>query len=728
MDDKNIELKIYDMSCASCAAKIEKALNDKQGINEAKVNFAIKSAFIKFDPEKLVIADVKQVIIDTGYTPEDIIKKEDANLKEEQEYQEQKKNFMLSLIFTLPIFIISMLMIEFPYKNWVLSGLSLPVIFVFGRQFYIGAFKALKKKSVNMNTLIALGTGAAFIYSLMSTVYPRAFELIGQKPEVYYETATVIISLILLGRTLEAKAKGRASRAVKELMELQPDKALVISKEGEKEVLIDDIKVGNMILVKPGEKIPLDGEIIEGSSTIDESMITGESLPAKKKVQDSIIGGTINKTGSFRFKVTKIGEDTTLSQIINLVKNMLSSKAPVQRLVDIISGYFVFTVIAIALLTLFVWLSINPPLAIITFVAVLIIACPCALGLATPTAIMVGAGLGAKNGILIKNAESLESAEKIQAITFDKTGTLTIGEPAVTDIYANIDNKRLLYYAASVEKLSEHPLALAVVKKAGNENINLVQAKDFKTLPGQGVFALVDSKEILIGSESFMKSNNIDITPFAGKIHELHTEGKTVVCVSINKQARGIMAIYDPLKPDAEDTINKLKSMDIEVIMLTGDKKVVAVSISKKLGIERFIPELMPQEKVLVVKKLQEEGKIVAMVGDGINDAPALAQANVGIAMGSGIDIAVESSDITIIKGNLGSIVKAFNLSKQTMRTLKQNLFFAFIYNVIAIPLAAGVLYPGFGILLNPMIAALAMAFSSVSVVTNSIRLSVKKL
>ncbi len=728
MDDKKIELKIYNMSCASCAAKIEKALNETQGIKEAKINFAIKSAFITFDPEVIAVSQVKKVIIDTGYTSEDLIKKEDSKLKEEKEYQEQKKNFTLSLIFTLPVFIISMLMIEFPYKDWVLLVLSLPVIFVFGKQFYTGAFKALKTKSANMNTLIAVGTGVAFIYSLVSTIYPQAFELIGQKPEVYYETATVIISLILLGRMLEAKAKGRASRAVKELMELQPDKALVITDEGEKEVLIDDIKIEDVVLVKPGEKIPLDGEIIEGASTIDESMITGESMPVEKKVQNYIIGGTINKTGSFKFKVTKIGEDTTLSQIIGMVKNMLSSKAPVQRLVDIISGYFVVTVIGIALLTLFIWLNFNPSLAIITFVAILIIACPCALGLATPTAIMVGAGLGAKNGILIKNAESLEAADKIQAITFDKTGTLTMGQPVVTDIYSDIDKNQLLYFAASAEKLSEHPLAFAVVKKAQEENINIAQTRDFKALPGHGLSVFVDDKEVLIGSEKLMEYNNIDISSFTQKILELQTEGNTVICVSIDKQARGIIAVSDPLKPDAKETVKKLKSMGIEVIMLTGDKKAVASSISKKLGIERFIPEVIPQEKVDVVKKLQDEGKIVAMVGDGINDAPALAQANVGIAMGTGTDIAIESSDITIIKGDLSSTFKAINLSRQTMRTLKQNLFFAFIYNVIAIPLAAGALYPGFGVLLNPMIAALTMAFSSVSVVTNSIRLSGKKL
>lgn len=724
-----LELFILDIHCASCVANIEKGLKPINGIVSYNTNLSNKTVYIDYDSEIISPDMIKKVISDTGYTPKDIETNltEEKELLEEKEYQTQRSKLIISILFTLPIFIISMFLPEFPFKNLSMLILSIPVIFWAGKQFYVGAYKALIHKSANMNTLIAVGTGSAFLYSLAATVYPDLFVSVGQKPEVYYEVATVIITLILTGRMLEAKAKGKTSQAIQRLIGLQPKTARVINENGEQDVEIENLKVGDIILVKPGEKIPVDGEIIDGTSSVNESMITGESLPIDKKIGDIVIGATINQTGSFKYKATKVGKDTMLQQIIKLVEQAQGSKAPIQRLADIISGYFVPVVIIIAIITFLLWFYLAPPAinlhyAIMNFVAVLIIACPCALGLATPTAIMVGTGVGAENGILIKSGASLETLHKAQTIILDKTGTITKGEPAVTDMVTNIEQNDFLFYAASAEKNSEHPLSKAIIQKAESEKIFLIDPQNFQSLTGNGIKAKVDGKSILIGNQNLLEENKIDLS-FIQQQQQFMNEGKTTIFVAIDNKIEGIIAIADTIKPESISAVNQLKEMGLEVIMLTGDNKQTAQAIAKQVGIDRVIAEVMPQDKANVVSQIQNEGKIVAMVGDGINDAPALVKADVGIAIGSGTDIAIESSDIILIKDSLVGVISAIKLSKKTIGIIKQNLFFSLFYNVLGIPIAAGILYPSFGILLSPMIAALAMAASSISVISNSLRL-----
>lgn len=724
-----VALFIPDIHCASCVATIEKALKSIQGIVSYNTNLANKIIYIEYAPELISVNEIKKVISDTGYTPKDIEKdsSKEKELFEEKEYKEQRLKLIISSTFTFPIFFISMFIPEFPYKNWIMLILSVPVIFWAGRQFYVGAYKALIHKSANMNTLIAVGTGSAFLYSFVATVFPDLFVSVGQKPEVYYEVATVIITLILIGRMLEAKAKGRTSQAIQRLIGLQPKTARVIYGNEEQDIEIESLKVGDIILVKPGEKIPVDGEIIDGASSVNESMITGESLPADKKIGDIVIGATINQTGSFKYKATKVGKDTMLQQIIKLVEEAQGSKAPIQRLADIISGYFVPVVIIIAIITFMLWFYLAPPAinlhyAVMNFVAVLIIACPCALGLATPTAIMVGTGIGAEQGILIKSGASLETLHKIQTVILDKTGTITKGEPEVTDIITNIKQSEFLFYTASAEKNSEHPLSIALLQKAKAEKISLIEPQDFQSLTGSGIKAKVNGKEILIGSQKLIEENNIDLD-FLSEQQQFLNEGKTTIFVAINHKLEGVIAIADTIKPESISAVKQLKAMGIEVIMLTGDNKKTAQAIAKQVGIDRVIAEVMPQDKADIVNQIQKEAKIVAMVGDGINDAPALVKSDVGIAIGTGTDIAMESSDITLIKGNLLDVVNAIKLSKKTISIIKQNLFFSLFYNSLGIPIAAGLLYPSFGLLLSPMIAAFAMAASSISVIFNSLRL-----
>ena len=723
----SLQLAIADMNCASCAVEIEKKLSSTFGIINTNINLVNNMVTISYIPESISSSDIKKIIINTGYTPEEIAPEKEIESFEKKYYNRLKKRFLISLLFTLPILVISMGMMDIPYKNWILLILSLPVI-IAGSRFYTGAYKAFRNRSANMNTLIAVGTGSAFIYSLIATAYPELFVSVGRKPQVYYEVATVIITLILVGRMLEARARGKVSSAIRRLMELQPKTARVVRNGNEVSIPVDDLKVSNVIVVRPGEKIPVDGEIIEGSSTVDESMITGESIPVEKKSGDLVIGATINKTGSFKYRTTKIGRDTVLQQIISLVKEAQASKAPIQHLTDKISGYFVSGVLVIAILTFIIWYDLAPDAirlsyALISFVSVLIIACPCALGLATPTAIMVGTGTGAENGILIKSGESLETAYKINTVIFDKTGTITKGEPEVTDIISNIDKKELLFYTASAERVSEHPLAMAVIKKAESEDISLSMPKEFRAQPGYGILAQINDKEVLIGNQKLMEDSNIEIKEIIDRANCLYDEGKTVIFIAINNNFEGVIAIADTIKPDSKSAIEDLEAMGLEVIMLTGDNNKVAEYIARQVRIERVIAEVLPEDKVNLVKKIQDEGRIVAMVGDGINDAPALAHADIGIALGTGTDVAMESADITLMRGNLSSVVSAIKLSKKTIRIIRQNLFFAFIYNVLSIPIAAGVFYPLFGILLSPVIAALAMALSSLSVVSNSLRL-----
>jgi heavy metal translocating P-type ATPase len=720
MSKATVKINIKGMSCAGCIAKIEKTLKSNKGITEASVNLALKNASITYDSDVTNLSQIKKQISAIGY---EATEEESSEEDENKEYKKQKKNFIYSLVLTLPVLVISMIGIDFVYKNYLLMAFSIPVIFIFGRQFYIGTYKGIKNKSSDMNTLIAVGTGAAFLYSAAATVLPDLFISIGIEPHVYYEVATIIIVLILMGRMLEAKAKGKASSAIKGLLKLSPKTARIIVNDEEKEVSIDDLKVGDVILVRPGEKIAVDGEITKGSSSVDESMITGESMPVEKHIGDKVISATINKTGALKFRATQVGKDTTINQIIKLVENTLAAKVPIQRLADAISGYFAITVIIIAIITGIIWLFFKPELAIVAFVSVLIIACPCALGLATPTAVMVGAGLGAQRGILIKNIESLEIANKINMVVFDKTGTITKGEPEVVDIYTNINELELLYYAASAESLSEHPISLAIVNNAKNRNIQLRKPENFASESGLGIRATVDSKELIIGNKGFLINNGINIDALSDKIETFLRKGQTVILVAYDNSIKGIIGISDMIKSDSADAVKKLNSMGIKTIMLTGDNPKSAAVIAEKVGIKDYIAEVLPQDKAQKVKELQQKGNKVAMVGDGINDAPALIQADVGIAIGTGTDIAIESSDITLIKGSLKDVAEAIILSKQTIKAIRQNLFFAFIYNILGIPIAAGVLYPFFGILLNPMIAAAAMSLSSVSVITNSLRL-----
>jgi Cu+-exporting ATPase len=567
-----------------------------------------------------------------------------------------------------------------------------------------------------------------------ATLFPSFFETGGIKPEVYFDTSALIIVLILLGRLLEARAKGQTSEAIKKLMGLQPKTARVIRDGEEIDIPVEEVLVGDTIIVRPGEKIPVDGNVKEGKSAVDESMITGESIPVKKKAGDEVIGATINKTGSFKFQATKVGKDTALAQIIKLVQDAQGSKAPIQRLADVISGYFVPIVISIAIATFVIWFNFGPfpalTFALLTFVAVMIIACPCALGLATPTAVMVGTGKGAEKGILIKGGESLETAHKLDTIVFDKTGTLTKGEPEITDIVTinTYSEEEILEYSASAEKASEHPLGEAIIKRAREKKIELHDPKNFNAIEGHGIEAEVDGKKVLLGNLKLMQKKQIVVRDLERKAEELAGDGKTPMYISLEGKAAGLIAVADTLKENSLQAVEKLKKLGLEVIMLTGDNKKTAEAIARKAGIAKVLPEVLPEDKVHEIKSLQSGGRRVAMVGDGINDAPALAQADVGIAIGSGTDVAMEASDITLIKGDLRGVVSAIELSKRTIKIIKQNLFWAFFYNTAGIPIAAGALYPFFGILLNPIFASAAMAFSSVSVVSNSLRLRRAKL
>jgi Cu+-exporting ATPase len=580
-----------------------------------------------------------------------------------------------------------------------------------------------------MNTLIAVGTSAAYLYSILATFFPHLFAAEGLAPRVYYDTAGAIIVLILLGRLLEARAKGQTSEAIKKLIGLQAKTATVLVNGEAHELPVEEVLIGDTVIVKPGEKIPVDGEILEGHSSVDESMVTGESIPVEKTVGDEVVGATINKTGSFKFKATKVGKDTMLAQIIKMVEEAQGSKPPIARLVDVIASYFVPAVIGIASITFFIWYFFGPApaltYAVLNFVAVMIIACPCALGLATPTSIMVGTGKGAEHGILIRGGEALEIAHKLNAIVLDKTGTITRGEPAVTDVLAveGYETKEILGLSASAEKGSEHPLGEAILKKAHEDDLDLADAIDFNAIPGHGIESTIDGKYVLLGNTRLMNDRDIDLKDLPQQAEALSGEGKTTMWIAVDGYIAGIIAVADTLKENSKTAVAALHNLGLEVIMLTGDNKRTADAIANQISIDRTLAEVLPEGKASEIKKLQAEGKRVAMVGDGINDAPALAQADVGLAIGTGTDVAMESSDITLITGDLTGVVTAIALSKATIRNIKQNLFWAFAYNTILIPVAAGVLFPIFGILLNPIFAAAAMALSSVTVVTNALRL-----
>ena len=739
----SVEIPIQGMFCASCVKAIEKALLRENGITKAVVNLASEKAKIEYIPSLINLPKIKKVVEQTGYKvlklPEEGDLEDFESKIRETEYKKLRTKFFIGAILGLIIFFGSMphwfsWVPSFLNNFFVLWILATPVQFWIGGQFYRGAWSAFRHRNADMNTLIAVGTSAAYLYSVAATVFPSFFQVGGLEPEVYFDTSAMIIVLILLGRLLEALAKGRTSEAIKKLIGLQPKTARVKRGKKDLDIPIEDVVIGDEILVRPGEKIPVDGIVLGGRSTVDESMLTGESMPVKKESGDEVIGATLNKTGSFRFQATRVGKDTALARIVKLVRDAQGSKAPIQRLADVIASYFVPVVISIAIATFVIWFNFGPTPALtfslLNFVAVMIVACPCALGLATPTAVMVGTGKGAENGILIKGGESLETAHKIDTIVFDKTGTLTKGEPGVSDILAAIDftEEQILQITASIEKMSEHPLGEAFVKKAEERKITLLEPSDFHVIQGRGVRAAIDGRTVLIGSEAFMEENKIDIRDFRASAAGFSEEGKTPVFIAMQGQAAGLVAVADTLKDDAILALEKLKAEGMDVIMLTGDNRRTAHAIAKNAGIASVIPEVLPADKVKHIQRLQSEGKKVAMVGDGINDAPALAQADVGIAIGSGTDVAMEAADITLIRNELSGVVKAIALSRQTIKVIKQNLFWAFFYNTLGIPIAAGILYPFFGILLSPIIASAAMASSSVSVVSNSLRLRRRKL
>lgn len=728
-------LPVQGMTCASCVTRVEKALKKVDGVQEASVNLASEKAKVEFDPAKVNVEQLRAAVADAGYSlvlPEaESRQSADAGTHESVTLRQLKKELLLAGSLTVPIMVISMVSMFESYTslsplsleqtNKLLLLLTTPVLFISGKRFFKGFWSALKHFSADMNTLVAVGTGAAFAFSTIAVLFPEAFGHAGHKGHVYFDTTATIITLILLGKLLEAKAKSRASDAIRKLMGLQPKTARVVRDGVEQDVSINDVVVGEEVIVRPGEKMPVDGVVLSGTTTVDESMVTGESMPVEKGVGGKVIGGTINKNGSITMRALAIGKDTLLAHIARLVEEAQGSKAPIQNLADKIASVFVPIVIGVAVMTFAIWYLVadagfNP--ALVNFIAVLIIACPCALGLATPTAIMVGTGRGANLGILIKNADSLERAHRIHTIVLDKTGTITEGKPTVTDVVAfdGFDDETVLKHAASLERKSEHPLGQAIVEYASRRNVTIVETEAFQSLTGFGVAGVIDGLPVAVGNPALLKEYAIHVNGKEDALARFAAEGKTPILVAIDAKPAGIIAIADTIKPTSREAIERMKQIGLEVVMITGDNERTAQAIARKAGIDRVIADVLPQDKARHVQELKANGKTVAMVGDGINDAPALAQADVGIAIGTGTDIAMEAADVTLMRGDLMSIVDAIRLSSATLRTIKQNFFWAFVYNIVGIPLAA------FG-LLDPMIAAAAMAFSSVSVVSNSLRL-----
>ncbi len=726
---QNVTLKIGGMHCAVCVQTIEKVLNKKEGVYKATVNLALETATVEYNAAQISLAGIKKVIRDIGY---DVIEPEagveDAEQTErDNEIRSLKIRLIISTAATIPVIILSywkFLPFDFPieqYIPYIMFVLVTPVHFIVGHRFFVGAYKALRNRNPNMDVLVTLGTSAAYFYSVYVTF--------GGPGKLYYTTAVSLMTFLTLGKLMEAVAKGRTSAAIRKLMGLRAKTARVVRDNEEMEIPVEDVQVGDIVVVRPGEKIPVDGVVTDGYSGVDEKVITGESIPVEKKVGDTVVGATINKTGMLKFKATKVGADTVLAQIIKLVQNALGSKAPIQRLVDVVSSYFVPAVLIIATASFLTWYLLGEGFifALTVFIAVLIIACPCAMGLATPTAIMVGVGKGAENGILIKSSEALETVHKLQAIVFDKTGTLTKGEPEVTDILPVtsqnseiMSEEELLQLAAMAEKNSEHPLGEAIVKQAIERKIDVVDPEFFNAIPGYGVEVKHQSKQIFLGNRKLMETNSINITSLEEKMKTLEQEGKTAMLVAVNRKAAGLVAVADTLMEHSAEAVNTLQKMGLEVVMITGDNKRTAKAIANQVGVKRVLAEVLPGDKASEIKRLQDEGKKVAMVGDGINDAPALAQADIGIAVGSGTDVAMETGDIVLVKNDLRDVVISIQLSRATMNKIKQGLFWAFAYNTALIPVAAGILYPFMGVLLDPIFAAAAMATSSVSVVTNA--------
>ena len=819
---EKVDLPITGMTCAACAARIEKSLNRTDGVRKASVNLATSRARIEYDPAATGIKQLAATVKDVGYGTTGMSRAEftvddsarpsgssqplekhlssvrgvaDASFNlasmrvtveyltgatdateirkaiehfgyavretsasaeggeseasaRSSEYADLRRRFWISAVLSLPVLVMAMAhgriaALNFAGANWVQLALATPVVFYGGAHFYRGAWAAFRHRAADMNTLIAIGTGAAYIYSIAATLAPSLFVRAGSGAmtgmnggttnpmvPVYFEAASVILALILLGRMLESRAKGQTSQAIQRLMKLQAKTARVIRDGKEIEIEVEQVVPGDIIAVRPGEKIPVDGIVRDGESAVDESMLTGESIPVDKSVGNEVFGATLNKTGAFRFEATKVGRDTALQQIVRMVQDAQGSKAPIARLADVISGIFTPVVLCIAVVTFAAWFILAPvevrfTMALVNFVAVLIIACPCALGLATPTAIMVGTGLGAENGVLIKGGESLETAHKLRTVVLDKTGTITKGEPTVTDVIPSgeVNEEELLRLVAAAEANSEHPLGQAIVREARVRNISFDASTQFRAVAGHGVEAMVSGRTIVLGNAKLMRDRQVALGDFEAQAEQLATDGKTPMFVTIDGNLGGIIAVADQIKPESREAVQALKRMGITVVMMTGDNKRTADAVARLVGIDDVLAEVLPEQKADHVKRLQQNGGAVGMVGDGINDAPALAQADVGIAIGTGTDVAIEASDITLLRGDLRGVVTAIALSRATIRGVKQNLFWAFVYNVIGIPVAAGLLYPATGWLLSPVIASAAMSLSSVSVVANSLRL-----
>jgi len=780
--DERVDLPLKGMTCASCANTIEKALGKAPGVSNASVNFATKTATVRYaaaatSPEKLVgvvkgtgydavvpapasrnyaghdpampgMSEAEHAAMPAGHTMGEHEVGEDHSAHMHVNADEQTvllRKFIVGAVLSVPVLVIAMshgkiAFLNQPWINWLQLALTTPVVVWCGSQFYRMAWMGLKHFRANMDSLVALGTGTAFLYSIAATVWPTFFSIARDSAmggmamvPVYYEAAAVIIVLVLLGKLLEARATGNTSAAIRRLIGLQAKTARVVRAGREQDIPVEQVIVGDTVIVRPGEKIPVDGKVETGDSAIDESMLTGESVPVEKKAGDAVFGATINTTGALTFRATKVGNDTALQQIVRLVQEAQGSKAPIARLADTISGYFTPAVLGIAIITFVVWYFVAPidtrlSMALLTFVSVLIIACPCALGLATPTAIMVGTGRGAEHGILIKGGEALETAHKLTAIILDKTGTITQGKPALTDVRAlpGTVEADLVRLAASAERRSEHPLAAAIVEGAKARGLTLAEPSAFKAVIGNGIEATVDGRAVLIGKRALLADRGIDTTALDSLAEELAAVGKTPMYTAIDGKPAGLIAVADQVKPESKAAIEQMQKMGLRVAMITGDNAKTAAAVAKEVGIapDMVFAEVLPGNKAEHVKKLQAQGLVVGMVGDGINDAPALAQANIGFAMGTGTDVAIEASDVTLIRGDLRTVPEAIALSRDTMRTIKQNLFWAFIYNALGIPIAAGVLYPFTGWLLSPIIASAAMAFSSISVVLNSLRLA----
>jgi Cu+-exporting ATPase len=739
---EEVSLPIEGMTCASCVRRVEKGLAKLPGVESVAVNLATEQATVKYNPAMVGAGEFRQAVERAGYA----IRADEQPLEQtaagaepvdrererrQREIKDLRNKFTVSLIAAAVI--MAGMFLPLPWsmeaRYYAMFVIATPIQIWAGWQFYKGAWMAARHLTTNMNTLVAVGTSVAYLYSVFITFFPDAVRTAGLAPEAYYDTSTAIIGLILMGRWLEARAKGQTSEAIKKLMGLAPRTARIVRNGEEIDIPLEQVQVSDVIRVRPGDKVPVDGIVLEGTSAIDESMLTGESLPVEKSAGSEVIGGTLNRTGSFTFRATRVGKDTALAQIVKLVEDAQGSKAPIQRLADQISSYFVPAVLGLALLTFGIWYLLGPEpkftYALVSMIAVLIIACPCALGLATPTAIMVGTGKGAEYGVLIRGGEALEGAHKVNAIVLDKTGTLTRGKPSVTDVVTanGLSENDLLALVGSAERGSEHPLGEAIVSRAGELGLQMSAVTAFSALAGHGISATVDGKNLLVGNARLMEQSGIHLNGLGEQADALALLGKTPMFIAADGEAAGLIAVADTLKPESREAVRELQALGLEVWMLTGDNRATAEAIAQQVGITNIMAEVLPGEKSAKVKELQAQGKVVAMVGDGVNDAPALAQSDLGIAIGTGADVAMEASDITLVGGDVRGVVTAIALSRRTIGTIRQNLFWAFFYNVVLIPVAMGVLFPLFALLLNPIMAAAAMAMSSVSVVTNSLRL-----